>query len=190
MSWDRIRGMLGAALALMCVACLGGGPVRTAPTALSDVMAEYQLGPGDRLRISVFGEAELSGEFVVTPAGSVAYPLVGNVEAQGKTVSEFTDSLTETLRAGYVRQPMITVEVTNYRPFYILGEVNAPGTYPFTSGLTVMNAVATAGGFTYRASPRRVFIKHANAENEQEYPLTSQTLVRPGDTIRIPERRF
>ncbi len=82
------------------------------------------------------------------------------------------------------------MEVLNYRPFYILGEVNKPGEYPYTNGLTVMNAVATAEGFTYRANTKRVFIKRADTSEEQEYPLNSTTPVAPGDTIRVAERFF
>lgn len=150
---------------------------------------DYRLGPGDRLRVSVFGEEELTGEFVVGTNGVVSYPLIGDHMAQGKTVAEFTDSL-RTALTRYVLQPNISVEVMNYRPFFILGEVETPGTYPYAAGLNVMNAVATAGGFSYRADTRRVFIKHADELAERPYPLTSTTPVLPGDTVRIPERRF
>ncbi len=152
-------------------------------------LTEYRLGPGDRLRINVFGEPNLTGEFVIAPNGEIAYPLVGQFAAQDKTLAEFTDGLRVALQR-YVLQPNISVEILNYRPFYILGEVGTPGTYPFTAGLTVMNAVATAGGFSYRADTRRVFIKHMNDLGEREYRLTSTTPVLPGDTVRIPERRF
>jgi polysaccharide export outer membrane protein len=151
---------------------------------------EYRLGPGDQLRIVVFGEESLSGQFLVGPTGSVSYPLVGEVSATGKTVNEFAVALADVLRGGYVRQPNVTVEVASYRPFFILGEVGAPGTYPYAAGLTVMNAVATAGGFTYRADTGRVYIKHPNEMAERLYRLTSTTPIQPGDTVRIPERRF
>jgi polysaccharide export outer membrane protein len=137
----------------------------------------------------VFGEADLTGQFVVGSQGSVAYPLVGEVQAAGLTLQEFTDQLRRKLTS-FIRQPIVSVEVTNYRPFFILGEVSRPGTYPYAARLTVQNAVATAGGFTYRANQRRVFIKHADEEVEREYELTTTTPVLPGDTVRIPERRF
>jgi polysaccharide biosynthesis/export protein len=159
------------------------------PGSAAISLTEYRLGPGDRLRISVFGEPNLTGEFVVAPNGEVSYPLVGAFRAQDKTVTEFTDGLRVGLQR-YVLQPNISVEIMNYRPFYILGEVGTPGTYPYSAGLTVMNAVATAGGFGYRADTRRVFIKHVNDLGEREYRLTSSTPVLPGDTVRIPERRF
>lgn len=187
-----IRCLVAGVMLLLCACSTGAGPARqhAGDPATVDLATEYRLGPGDRLRIAVFGEADLTGEFVVNSLGAISYPLVGSVPAQGKTIPEFTASLVELLRNGFVRQPSVTVEVLNYRPYYILGEVSAPGTYPYIGGLTVMNAVATAGGFTYRANTRQVFIRHAGAENETSVTLTSDTLVQPGDTIRIPERRF
>jgi polysaccharide export outer membrane protein len=150
---------------------------------------EYRLGAGDQVRITVFNEPELTGPFVVGSQGTISYPLVGSVRAAGLTVPEFTAALQEAL-ATYVRQPNVSVEVANYRPFYILGEVTRPGEYPYSANLTVMNAVATAGGFTYRANRRRVYVRHANETQERSYPLTVSTLVLPGDTIRIGERIF
>ena len=148
---------------------------------------EYRLGPADQIRITVFNEPGLTGPFVVGAQGNIAYPLVGDVRAAGLTVPEFTARLTEALQQ-YVRAPNVSVEVTNYRPFFILGEVQRPGSYPYVVDLTVMNAVATAGGFTYRANRRRVFIRHANASEERAYDLTATTPVMPGDTVRIGER--
>jgi polysaccharide biosynthesis/export protein len=188
-----IRSLVAGVMLLLCACSSAAGPVRQQagdPSQTVDLATEYRLGPGDRLRIAVFGEADLTGEFVVNSLGDISYPLIGSVPAQGKTIPEFTASLVELLRNGFVRQPSVTVEVLNYRPYYILGEVSSPGTYPYIGGLTVMNAVATAGGFTYRANTRQVFIRHAGAENEVSVALTSDTLVQPGDTIRIPERRF
>lgn len=159
--------------------------------ALDTVQAAgYRLGAGDALKITVFGEEALSGEYLVGEQGKVSFPLVGEVDAAGKILPEFTAHLESRLREGYVRAPRVTVEVTNYRPFFILGEVGSPGTYPFSANLTVINAVATAGGFTYRADTRRVFIKHVGEPTEREYRLTSQTPVQPGDTVRIGQRRF
>lgn len=151
---------------------------------------EYRLGPGDHLRVVVFGQADLSGEYVVSADGTVTYPLVGAVPAQNQTTDEFGAALAERLSRGFVRAPNVSVQVTTYRPFYILGEVNEPGTYPFTAGLTVRRAVATAGGFTYRASQRRVLIQRSGESAERSYPLTSSLLLHPGDVVRIPERLF
>ncbi|HOY78102.1 MAG TPA: polysaccharide biosynthesis/export family protein [Hyphomonadaceae bacterium] len=151
---------------------------------------DYRLGPGDDVRITVFGQDNLTGRFVVTPQGSVSYPLIGEVTASGLTITELNKLITERLQAGYVLQPRVSIEMATYRPFYILGEVGRPGTYPFSAGLTVMNAVATAGGFSYRANSQVVYIKHGNETFERRYALTSSTSVQPGDTVRISERTF
>jgi polysaccharide export outer membrane protein len=150
---------------------------------------EYRLGAGDQIRITVFNEPDLTGPFTVGAQGMIAYPLVGSIRAGGLTVPEFTAALQAALST-YVRNPSVAVEITNYRPFFILGEVQRPGTYPYSANLTVPNAVATAGGFTYRANRSRVFIRRANENVERSYPLTVATPVLPGDTVRIGERIF
>jgi len=116
--------------------------------------------------------------------------LIGEVQAAGLTISQFQEEISNELRKGYIKEPRVSAEVLNYRPFYILGEVNKPGEYPYTNNLTVLNAVATAEGFTYRANKRMVYIKRAEDPAEQPYPLTPLTKVAPGDTIRIGERYF
>ncbi|HYD88949.1 MAG TPA: polysaccharide biosynthesis/export family protein [Vitreimonas sp.] len=187
--WHTRRTLL-LGVSLSAGAGLLGG-CATMPSTPADVSqpTEYRLGPGDQLRITVFNEAELTGQFVVGSQGTISYPLVGTVEAAGLTVSEFSEQLQQAL-SEYIRQPNVSVEVANYRPFFILGEVQRPGTYPYSANLTVLNAVATAGGFTYRANRNRVFIRHANEPDERAYPLTIATPVMPGDTIRIGERLF
>ena len=150
----------------------------------------YRLGAGDQVRIIVFGEEDLSGEFFVDGSGMVSLPLIGEAPAAGKTLAEFRAELEARLSDGYLNDPRVSAEVLNYRPFYILGEVEESGEYPYTDGLTVMNAVARAGGFTYRANTRVVFIKRADTEAEVEVPLTATVRVMPGDTIRIAERFF
>ncbi|WP_374575530.1 polysaccharide biosynthesis/export family protein [Phenylobacterium sp.] len=152
--------------------------------------SEYRLGPGDKVRVIVFGEESLTGEFVVAGNGKVAFPLVGDVQAANLTIPQFQDNLVAALRNGYLKEPRVSAEVLTYRPYYILGEVNKPGEYPYSNGLTVLNAVATAGGFTYRAQTKRVFIRRLNETSETAYELRSETPVAPGDTIRIGERFF
>jgi polysaccharide export outer membrane protein len=165
-------------------------PEPSSATASLPPQFEYRLGSGDRLRVIVFGEQELSGEFFVSGAGKISFPLIGEVDAAGHTIPELQKAIEAKLADGYLKQPRVSAEVLNYRPFYILGEVMKPGEYPYTNGLTVLNAVATAEGFTYRANKQRVFIKRAAGDTEHEYPLTSGTPVEPGDTIRIGERFF
>jgi len=151
---------------------------------------EYSLGAGDQIRLIVFGEENLSGEFVVDGGGSISLPLIGEIAAKDKTIRQFQRSVELALQDGYLNDPRVSAEVLNFRPYYILGEVASSGEYPFSDGLTVVNAVATAGGFTYRANKKVIFIKRAGDFNEVEYPLTSTTPVQPGDTIRISERLY
>ena len=162
-----------------------------APSAAANrVDFEYRLGSADKVRITVFGEEDLTGEFLVSGAGRISMPLIGEVPALGLTTAELQAAIAAKLEDGYMKMPKVSAEVLNYRPFYILGEVKKPGEYPYTNRLTVLKAVATAEGFTYRANTKRVFIKRAEATTEQEFPLTPETVVEPGDTIRIGERFF
>jgi protein involved in polysaccharide export with SLBB domain len=163
-------------------------PILGEPAVIQD--AGYMLGSGDKIRVITFGEDSLTGEFFVGSQGQVSLPLIGDVKAGGLTIAQFTEEVTKALANGFLKEPRVSVEVLDYRPFYILGEVNKPGEYPFINGLTVMNAVATAGGFTYRANTHNVFIKGGAGSAERKIHLLSNTPVHPGDTIRIGERFF
>lgn len=178
-----------AVIGLGIVAGAPAGPARGEEEAVR-VLPQYRLGADDKIRVITFGEESLSGEFLINGAGKVALPLVGEVPAAGLTVTEFRQKVEAALKDGYLKDPRVSVEVLTYRPFYILGEVQKPGEYPYSNGLTVLNAVATANGFTYRANTRKVFIKRADSATEERFPLDSQTPVAPGDTIRITERYF
>lgn len=186
----RTLGRLTACLAI-CVGIVAGSATGTARAEEPvRVLPQYHLGADDKIRVITFGEDSLSGEFLISGSGKVAMPLIGEVQAAGLTVPEFQQKVEVALKQGYLKDPRVSVEVMTYRPFYILGEVQKPGEYPYTNGLTVLNAVATANGFTYRANTKRVFIKRADSTAEEKYPLNSQTPVAPGDTIRISERYF
>lgn len=161
------------------------------PTSQAAIEAQnYMLGVGDRLRIIVFGEEALSGEFVIDSTGQVSLPLIGEVAAAGVTIRQFQLNVQAALAQGYLNDPRVSAEVMNFRPFYILGEVNRPGEYPYANNLTVLNAVATAGGFAPLANQTRVYVKHTGEEVETEMPLTAGLLVRPGDTIRVAKGAF
>lgn len=153
-------------------------------------VAEYRLGVDDRVRVIVFNETELSGEFQVGADGNLAFPLVGGVAAVGKTTAEIATDYQAKLSDGYLVNPRVSVEVVAYRPFFIMGEVKTPGKYPYSSGLTVLNAIATATGFTPRGEKRIVFIRRSGEALEKPYELTPDLMVLPGDTIRIGERFF
>lgn len=189
------RGALFSALACLIFMTTGlaHAAVSAPPAAsVSDLTGnfEYHLGSGDKVRIIVFGEDSLTGEFFVSSSGKVAFPLIGDIDAAGLSIPQLQRAIETKLADGYLKQPRVSAEVLNYRPFYILGEVMKPGEYPFTSGLTVLNAVATAQGFTYRADTHKVYIKRATSGGEHTFPLTTATPVEPGDTIRIAERFF
>jgi len=154
-----------------------------------DATADYSLGVGDKLRVIVFGEPDLSGEFDVSGSGNVALPLIGQVRAKDLTLSEFEDAVEAKFSEGYLNNPRVSVEVLNYRPFYIYGEVENSGQYPYTNGMTVLNAIAVAGGYTYRANTDRVFITRGEGA-EQTYPASQAVRVLPGDVVRVPERFF
>lgn len=186
--------LLGLTLAFAIGGCaaapLTPQPVSAELDAGMRLVPEYRLGAADKIRVNVFGEEALTGEFLVGGSGKVSLPLIGEVQAAGLTIAELQEEIANALRQGYINEPRVSAEVLNYRPFYILGEVNKPGEYPYTNNLTVLNAVATAEGFTYRADTRRVYIKRADGVGEQPFPLTTATQVAPGDTIRIGERFF
>ena len=164
------------------------GPAAAPAQALGD--AAYKLDTGDKLRVIVFGEMDLGGEYEVDGSGFVRLPLVGQIRAAGLAVNEFENGMKEALEKGYLRDARVSVEVINYRPFYILGQVNKPGEYPYVNGMTVLSAVALAGGYTYRANETNVYIRRRGAEEQRVAPADQVTRVQPGDIITVRERFF
>ncbi len=192
---SRALAMLALAVGIMFGALGGVGYAQQAaigdtPVSAAAQSMDYLLGPGDKVRVTVYGEQSLSGEFFVTGSGLMSLPLIGEIKAGGMTVGQFQVAVQKALSDGYLKDPRVSAEVLTFRPFYILGEVEKPGTYPYTSGLTVLNAVATAGGFTYRADKKNVWIKHNGETTERKSELTPSIMVAPGDTIRLGERFF
>jgi polysaccharide export outer membrane protein len=149
----------------------------------------YRLGAGDRIRVTVFGEEDLSGEFQIDSSGTFSLPLIGSVDAMNLTTRELELQISGKLQEGFLKNPRTSIEVLNYRPFYILGEVNAPGSYPYQAGLTVLNAAALAGGFTYRADEDDMTISR-NGDPSRTVKAQGNTVVLPGDVVRIDERFF
>ena len=149
---------------------------------------DYQLGVADKVRIIVFDEPTLSGEFTVNANGALSLPLIGDVPVLGLTPTQVTVRIRDALKGGYLLEPKVSIDVLTFRPFYILGEVNKPGEYPYSSGLTVDAAVAMAEGYTYRAEKKKVLIRHAGEELAQKMRITPDLRVHPGDIIRIGER--
>jgi polysaccharide export outer membrane protein len=185
-------------LLLVLVGCGGGGPppsttpIATAPGGPPPAelnASSYRLGSGDRVRVIVFRHEDLSGEFALDGAGNFAMPLIGEVQAYGLTTRELEQRIAGQLQDGYLVDPQISVEVLNYRPFYILGEVRQPGSYQFVNGMTVLNAVALAGGFTYRAK-QNDFLLQLGGSNTAGREVAGDTPILPGDIVTVQERFF
>lgn len=185
--------------AIFLGACSGSGTQQIQDIAIStnEVQAvptsqgrnDYRLGSGDKIKLVVYNEDDLSGEFDVSGNGLVSLPLVGQVPVGGLTIGEFEGRVTSKLRT-YLKNPRVSAQVLNYRPFYIRGEVKNGGEYPFVNGIVVADAVAKAGGYTYRAVTSYVYIRRANETTERKYSLADKVKVLPGDNIRVPERIF
>ena len=187
MKWHMQIALAGALIALG--GCAGQTPLAGSGAAPPPATA-FVLSPGDKIKIATYGEEKLTGDFEVSPAGTIAFPLIGEVKAAGLQTEELSNAIEAKLGDGYLLEPQVSVQVANFRPVYILGEVNKPGEYPYTQGLTIRGAVAKADGFTYRANEKRVFLKRAGEAGEQEYPMSADFAVLPGDTIRFGERYF
>lgn len=180
------------ALAALLAASCAAAPALQAPsyaTADPDASRTYRLGIGDKLKIVVFGEENLSGQFEVNALGQVSIPLVGEVPAANRPISQFRDAIARRLSDGYLKNPRVTVDVLNYRPIYVHGEVKSGGEFPFKSGLRLRDAVALAGGYTYRANQSYVAV-FREGQGEMNVPMSSRFNIMPGDNIRIPERFF
>ena len=162
---------------------------RVRPRAGRD--AEYRLGANDRLRITVFGQPTLTGEYTLDGNGTLAFPLIGEVRASGMTTNELQRAIATKLEPDYLVNPSISAEVLSRRPFYVIGEVQKPGNYPYVTDMTALNAVAIAGGFTYRAKTTQFYLKRLDQDGKMvRIVARPDTLVRPGDTLEVRERYF
>lgn len=150
----------------------------------------YTLSPGNRIKVTVFGEDDLSGEFEVDNTGTLSMPLIGNITVQGLTPRQLEELIADQLKDGYLLNPRISLEVLNFKPVFILGEVNKPGSYAYVNSMTVINAIALGGGYTYRASTGSVTIMREKDGKKIEIEGEETTPVYPGDTITVDERLF
>jgi polysaccharide export outer membrane protein len=150
----------------------------------------YKLGSGDKIHVTVYNEQDLSGDYEVGDQGGLALPLIGQVLIGGKTTSEAEALIAAKYGANYLVNPRVSIQVLNYRPFFILGEVKNPGSYPYQSGMTIINAVALAGGYTPRANKSGIKIKHTNDPSAPEQSIDENGPVLPGDVVRVGERFF
>jgi protein involved in polysaccharide export with SLBB domain len=150
----------------------------------------YRLGSGDQIRVIVYGEDDLGGQFTVDGNGFVSMPLIGQVKAAGFAATDLETQITAKLADGYLNSPRVSVEITTYRPFYVIGQVNKPGEYPFVNGMTILNAVALAGGYTDQADDSDVYVRRNGTSKEVEVPADQTTRIYPGDVIRITRTTF
>jgi polysaccharide export outer membrane protein len=181
------RALLVVALALTLSACANGVAVTRVDPAFE---VPYRLDAGDKLRVVVFGQDGLTNSYAVDAAGKITMPLIGAVEARGTTTEELGRAIAARLRAGYVREPHVAVEVETYRPFFILGEVMLAGQYSYVNGLTIESAVAVAGGFSPRALRSSATIGRVIDGRLVHASVPLSYSVRPGDTITVEERWF
>lgn len=180
---------LAAAFAGACADGSGLPPPNFATNSGSETPRAYQLGIGDKLKVTVFGEKDLSGEFEINGQGNISMPLVGEIAAKGATLSQFRSRIRKKLENGYLTKPRVAIEVLNYRPIYVHGEVRSGGEFEYKNGLRIRDVIAKAGGYTYRANQGYVIMSREGA-NEVRLSLPSSTPVLPGDNIRVPERFF
>ena len=189
----RIAALMGCLVVAGCDSVPTLGPVTPAEQQALIRAASTtspMLQPGDKIRVTVFGEDRLTGEYQIDAAGFVSLPLAGTVKAAGLSKQEMEQALAKKFSSEYLRNPKVTVDVSSYRPFYIMGEITKPGEYPYKDGLNVMSAIALAGGATYRAQQSTVQIQHVGESAFRDYPMSPTIPVLPGDLVRLPQRYF
>jgi protein involved in polysaccharide export with SLBB domain len=182
-------------LLLLCWGAAGCGgdsakPVTEAERKALDAAAAGppKLEAGEKIHIIVYGETSLSGDYEIDPGGFISLPLAGTLKAADLTPQQLEQELTKKFSSQYLKDPKITVGIAEFRPFYIVGEVSKPGAYPYTGGLTVLSAIAIAGGTTYRANESEVLIQHLGQDDMHKYEMDSPIPILPGDIIEVPRR--
>jgi polysaccharide export outer membrane protein len=154
------------------------------------IIADYRLGPGDKIRVTVFGEADLSGEYQVDGSGLVRLPLIGILRASGFSAPGLEHNIAAAFSDGYLKNPRVNVEISTYRPFYIIGAVNRPGQYAYIDHMSALNAVALAGGFTDQAIQSTLYVRHEGSVREEAVPASQISPIAPGDVIRVKTSIF
>lgn len=186
---------MNVALLLLVTACGSVGEQGTASQAdiaslATTASAAPRLQGGEKIKITVYNEPSLSGDFDIDANGMISLPLAGTVRAIGLTQAQLEKELAQKFRSEYLRNPKVTVIILQFRPIYIVGEVEKQGEYAFKPGLNVLTAMAAAGGGTYRANRSNVLIQHFGETEMKSYPQQASTLILPGDLIKVPERYF
>jgi polysaccharide export outer membrane protein len=178
-------------LGLATVALASCSPTAGLPDFPVQSAAQYPLDTGDSLKVSAYGLDDFSSEYVIDAAGMISLPLIGQVAAGGKTVEQVQQTIADQLTARQIlNKPFVNVQVSKYRPFFVVGEVQKPGEYAFQPGMTVLNAISMAGGYTFRANTKKVSIVRHRSGATSTGAANDQTLIQPGDTIRVFESWF
>jgi polysaccharide export outer membrane protein len=201
--WRKTLGIVALA-ALVCVSTgtqsgaqstqsqgQAAASVASTPRPDGGLPPDYALGSGDHVRVTVYGQQEMTGEYRVDGTGELSFPLIGRIHAGGMNADQLARAIEAKLSPDYLKNPHVSVEVLTYRPFYIVGEVKAPGSYPYVSGMTVLNAIAVAGGYTYRAREDSFYVtRNASSGAKAKIDADPSTPVLPGDIITVRERYF
>jgi polysaccharide export outer membrane protein len=182
MRWLRLLLVL---LLVPLAACAANPRPETFPAA---ARGPYTLDTGDVLRVMVYGGKDISTTYKVNDAGRIDFPLVGAISVRGRTTGQAASAIAAALANGYMRDPNVTVEVDQYRPFYIQGQVKTAGQYPYVYGMTVRAAISTAGGFTDIADKNRVEVYRRSGGQVVHAPIGLDEPIAPGDTLVVPER--
>ena len=187
-----IPALLAIALVTLgaCSDGAGVGPPLPESAIAAGSLKAYRLGVGDKVRLNVFGEPELSGTYEINAQGQISLPLVGDIQAGGLDTHAFKEVAARRLADGYLKNPRLTVDVVGYRPIYVHGEVRTAGEFPFRTGLKLRDAIALAGGYTYRANQSYVVLSRSGQRLDATVRLPTDMMVMPGDNIRVPERYF
>jgi polysaccharide export outer membrane protein len=195
-SLARMLAAAGA-IALACVAMTGPARAQsdTADTTQAAFAAptqadDYKLGAGDQLRVIVYGEDDLGGTFIVDGNGYVSLPLIGALKVSGLETHDVEQEMTVRFADGFLKEPRVNVQVLQYRPFYVLGEVNKPGSYPYTNDMSILNAITDAGGFTQKAIESGVYVRRNGDAKEVYLPADPSTKIYPGDVVRVDSSAF
>lgn len=185
---EGIKALVAVVGLALLSAC--GGPDVAQTVTLPDP-EPYRLDNGDQLRVTVFGQDTLTGEYTVDGAGSISMPLLGQVQARGSTAPDLEQQIGERLVSeGYLVSPSVSVQILTYRPFFVLGEVNQPGQFTYIDNMTVLTAIAVAGGFTHRASTDEFTITRKIGNKVIEARAQRNSVMQPGDVVYVHERIF
>lgn len=194
MTWRRARS--GSVILLLLSVFMGSlcaqqpPPPDTSIPALSASDSTYELDAGDQIKINVYNQPDLSGDYQLDGSGQILMPLIGRISAKGLTAAQLEAKLVGRLKPDYLINPRIFIQVVTYRPYYLIGEVQNTGAFPYLAGMTYMTAIANAGGYTYRGKKDYVYVIRADDPDQEEIKLSVEEIVQPGDIIRVKERLF